>query len=71
MNQQFKRRLRRLEQHQESEECNKQLLPDWLAEQWHKQTGLPFDTDEHARDSIRRMQQPEYQLKSERVHPGH
>ena len=70
MNRQFERRLRRLEQHQESQERAKPLLPDWLREQWHQQTGIPFDTDEHARDSIRRMQLPEYQRKSERVHPG-
>jgi len=33
------------------------MLPDWLLDSWHKHTGLPFDTDEKARDSIRRMQE--------------
>jgi hypothetical protein len=70
MNQQFERRLRRLEQHQERGRRKKAMLPEWLLERWQKQTGLPFDTDEHVRDSLQRMQQPEYQPKSERLHPG-
>jgi hypothetical protein len=70
MNQQFERRLRRLEQHQERGKRKKPILPEWLLEEWHAQTGLPFDTDEHVRDSLQRMQQREYQRKSERMHPG-
>jgi len=70
MNKQFERRLRRLEQQQEAGRPRKAMLPEWLLESWHKQTGLPFDTNEHVRDSLQRMQQPEYQPKSERVHPG-
>ena len=38
----------------------KRLLPEWLLEDWHKQTGLPFDTDELALESIRRMQEPKF-----------
>ena len=26
----------------------KPLLPEWLLDAWHEQTGLPFDTDELA-----------------------
>ena len=70
MNKQFERRLRRLEQQQEAGRRKKPMLPEWLRERWHKATSLPFDTDEHVRDSLQRMQQPEYQPKSERVHPG-
>jgi len=29
----------------------------WLLDMWHEQSGLPFDTDEKALDSIRRIQQ--------------
>jgi hypothetical protein len=70
MNQQFERRLKRLEQRQERGKRKKQILPEWLLADWHAQTGLPFDTDEHVRDSLRRIQQREYQRKSERVHPA-
>ena len=38
----------------------KRLLPEWLLDDWHKQTGLPFDTDELALESIRRMQEPTF-----------
>ena len=34
----------------------KRLLPQWLLDNWHEQTGLPFDTDELALESVRRMQ---------------
>ena len=61
MNKQFERRLRRLEQQQEAGRRKKAMLPAWLLERWHAQTGLPFDTNEHVRDSLQRIQQPEYQ----------
>jgi len=54
---QFEQRLRRLEQLQERRSSENLMLPDWLLDSWHKHTGLPFDTDEKARDSIRRMQE--------------
>jgi hypothetical protein len=38
----------------------KRLLPEWLLDDWHEQTGLPFDTDELALESIRRMQEPKF-----------
>ena len=70
MNQQFERRLRRLEQHQERGKRKKAILPEWLLQGWQAKTGLPFDTDEHVRDSLQRMQQPGYHSKSDPVHPG-
>ena len=70
MNTQFERRLKRLEQQQEAKRRKKAMFPEWLLEEWHKQTGLPFDTDEHVRDSLRRMQQPEYQPTSDQLDPG-
>ena len=38
----------------------KRLLPQWLLDDWHEQTGLPFDTDELALESVRRMQDPKF-----------
>jgi hypothetical protein len=70
MNTQFERRLKRLEQQQEAKRRKKPMFPEWLLEEWHKQTSLPFDTDEHVRDSLRRMQQPEYQPTSDQLDPG-
>jgi len=35
---------------------SKRLLPEWLLHTLHEETGLPFDTDEMALDSIGRMQ---------------
>jgi hypothetical protein len=66
VNKQFEQRLRRLEQLQERRSWKKRMLPDWLLDLWHEQSGLPFDTDEKARDSIRRMQHPEYRDKDDR-----
>ena len=60
MNKRFEQRLRRLEQLLESRSSRKRIAPDWLLDHWHEETGLPFDTDERARDSIRRMQQPKH-----------
>ena len=58
MNKQFEGRLRSLEQQQEVGRRKKPMFPEWLLERWHRQTDLPFDTDEHVRDSLKRMQQP-------------
>jgi hypothetical protein len=58
MNKQFEGRLGRLEQQQEARRRKKPMFPEWLLERWHTRTGLPFDTDEHVRDSLQRMQQP-------------
>ena len=57
MNKQFEQRLRRLEQLHGRQSSKKRILPDWLLDMWHEQSGLPFDTDEKALDSIRRIQQ--------------
>jgi hypothetical protein len=38
----------------------KRLAPEWLLDAWHKDTGLPFDTDELARESLRRMREPDF-----------
>jgi hypothetical protein len=54
---QFEQRLRKLEQTQRRRSSKKRILPDWLLDMWHEQSGLPFDTDEKALDSIRRIQQ--------------
>ena len=67
MDKHFERRLRKLEQQPEPKRRKKPMLPEWLLERWHEQTGLPFDTDEHVRDSLERMQQPEYRSKYERL----
>ena len=65
MNKQFERRLRKLEQQQKAGIPKKRILPEWLLEQWHEDTGLPFDTDEHVVDSLQRIQQPAYRPNSE------
>jgi hypothetical protein len=57
VNKQFEQRLRRLEQMQGRRSSKKRILPDWLLDMWHEQSGLPFDTDEKALDSIRRIEQ--------------
>ena len=57
MKKQFEQRLRKLEQTQRWRSSKKRILPDWLLDMWHEQSGLPFDTDEKALDSIRRIQQ--------------
>ena len=57
VNKQFEQRLRRLEQLQGRRSSKKRIVPDWLLDMWHEESGLPFDTDERARDSIQRMQQ--------------
>lgn len=57
MNKQFEQRLRRLEQLPERRSSKKRIVPDWLLAMWHEESGLPFDTDEKALDSIRRMEQ--------------
>jgi hypothetical protein len=54
---QFEQRLRKLEQIQGRRSSKKRILPDWLLDMWHEQSGLPFDTDEKALDSIRRIEQ--------------
>jgi len=56
VNQQFERRLRRLEQQHKTGRPKKRMLPEWLLKAWQEETGLPFDTDEHVRDSLERMQ---------------
>ena len=38
----------------------KRLLPQWLLDDLHEQTGLPFDTDEQALESVRRLQDPKF-----------
>jgi hypothetical protein len=38
----------------------KRLVPEWLFDDWHEQTGLPFDTDELALESISRMLEPKF-----------
>ncbi len=57
MNRRFEQRLSRLEQCQAhpSRASKKRVLPEWLLEIYHRDTGLPFDTDERAMDSMRRM----------------
>jgi len=61
MNERLEQRLRKLEQQQERErQPKKQICPQWMMDRWHEETGLPFDTEENARDSIQRMLQPEY-----------
>ena len=57
VNRQFEQRLRRLEQRQahQPRASKKRVLPEWLLEIYHRDTGLPFDTDERAMDSMRRM----------------
>jgi hypothetical protein len=65
MNKQFERRLRRLEQQQHAGRRKKRILPEWLLELWHEETGLPFDTDEHVLESLQWIQQPAYRPKSE------
>ena len=57
MKKQFEQRLRKLEQTQRWRSSKKRILPDWLLDMWHEQSGLPFNTDEKALDSIRRIQQ--------------
>jgi hypothetical protein len=58
MNKGFEQRLRRLEQQQGRRAPKKRMLPDWLLDRWHEETGLAFDTDEKVRESF--QQQPEY-----------
>jgi hypothetical protein len=70
VNQSFEQRLRRLEELQEPRPSKKRIAPDWLLDHWHEETGLPFDTDEEARDSIRRMQQPEYRDRRRNTAPA-
>jgi len=65
MNKNFERRLRKLEQQQKIGRRKKRILPEWLLEQWHEDTGLPLDTDEQFLDNLQRMQQPAYRPKSE------
>ena len=57
VNKRFEQRLRRIEQLQGRRSSKKRILPEWLLDMWHEQSGLPFDTDEKALDSIRRIQQ--------------
>jgi hypothetical protein len=59
VNKQFERRLRRLEQHYEHQtsQPKKTWLPPWLTDKWQEDTGLPFDTQERAFDSLRRMKE--------------
>ena len=38
----------------------KRIVPEWLLNAWHEDTGLPFDTDERAMESIVRMQEPDF-----------
>jgi hypothetical protein len=36
----------------------KRLAPEWLLDAWHEDSGLPFDTDELALESLLRMWEP-------------
>ena len=59
MNKKLERRLRRLEQEceQQRSQLKKTWLPTWLTDKWQEDTGLPFDTQERAFDSLRRMKE--------------
>ena len=59
MNKQFWQRLRTLEKHYERQRSQpkKTWLPPWLTDRWQEDTGLPFDTQERAWDSLRRMKE--------------
>lgn len=70
MNKKFEQRLRRLEQLQEPRSSKKRILPEWLLDMWHEQSGLPFDTDEKALDSIRRIQQQQREGSTEKAPPS-
>jgi hypothetical protein len=59
MNRRFEQRLRRLEEQQATQlgTSTKRWLPEWLLDAWLKDTGLPYDTNERARDSMERVWQ--------------
>jgi hypothetical protein len=70
VNKQFEQRLRRLEQMQGRRSSKKRILPDWLLDMWHEQSGLPFDTDEKALDSIRQIQRQRREGSTENAPPS-
>lgn len=51
----LERRVDRLELSHGSRETKKELFPRWLRDDWSKQTGLPFDTEEQTIRSCRLM----------------
>jgi hypothetical protein len=73
MNKQFGRRLRRVEQQYEQQRSQpkKTWLPPWLTDKWQEDTGLPFDTQERAWDSFRRMKEPDTVVTPEDDDGGH
>ena len=73
MNKQFWQRLRTLEKHHERQRSQpkKTWLPPWLTDRWQEDTGLPFDTQERAWDSLRRMKELDTVVTPEDDDGGH